>query len=274
MSKQRRSAYLMRVCDSHDAVERKTFEGRSLHYIDPTGRVVNPYQRHPPNPIFFSMFRESSRPSRACLNYLTTITRFQRLATVASRSTCRRLLLFFVPGGRECDLDEILQQYFALASSRSLTAPASFVPVIYEAIQRVQVQSRYHILILVTNGHVEEPAVARQAIVEASAYPLCTYVQRINPMRGSVDGKKWTTDTAFAIIMIGVGDGPWTLMQEFDNKVPERLFDNFQFVNNKKTFFITGELQETVFLHERTNGVVVIWNSLKRSCFAKSAAHY
>ncbi|KAI9917295.1 hypothetical protein PsorP6_012625 [Peronosclerospora sorghi] len=77
-----------------------------------------------------------------------------------------------------------------------------------------------------------------------------------------------------AIIMIGVGDGPWTLKQEFDNKVPERLFDNFQFVNNKKTFFITGELQETLFLHERTNGVVVIWNSLKRSCFAKGAAHY
>ncbi|KAI9912444.1 hypothetical protein PsorP6_006532 [Peronosclerospora sorghi] len=196
---------------------KETFEGRSLQYIDPTGRV----------PI-----RESSRPSRACLNYLTTITDSSVWLRWPSRSTRRRSLLFFVPGGRECDLDEILQQYFALASSVDLTAPASFVPVIYEAIQRVQVQSRYHILVLVTNGHVEEPAVARQAIVKASAYPFCT---------GSIQCAVRSTEKSgrqtrrlvlvlvllVAIIMIGVGDGPWTLMQEFDNKVPERLFDYF-----------------------------------------------
>ncbi|XP_029127312.1 E3 ubiquitin-protein ligase RGLG5 isoform X2 [Cajanus cajan] len=97
--------------------------------------------------------------------------------------------------------------------------PTSFAPIIEMAMTIVeQSGGQYHVLLIIADGQVtrsvdtEHGQLSPQekktidAIVKASEYPL-------------------------SIVLVGVGDGPWDMMREFDDNIPARAFDNFQFVN-------------------------------------------
>ncbi|KAG6515616.1 hypothetical protein ZIOFF_026045 [Zingiber officinale] len=97
--------------------------------------------------------------------------------------------------------------------------PTSFAPIIEMAMTIVeQTGGQYHVLLIIADGQVTRSVDTQfghfgsqeqktiDAIVRASEFPL-------------------------SIILVGVGDGPWDMMKEFDDNIPARSYDNFQFVN-------------------------------------------
>jgi len=100
---------------------------------------------------------------------------------------------------------EVLARYTEIAPQIQYSGPTSFAPLIKAALDIVKREKSYHILLIIADGQVDAVQATVDAIVEATSYPL-------------------------SIVCVGVGDGPWELMEEFDDKLPERRFDNFQFV--------------------------------------------
>ncbi|XP_053383194.1 uncharacterized protein LOC123540792 isoform X1 [Mercenaria mercenaria] len=100
---------------------------------------------------------------------------------------------------------EVLDTYNMVTPCVKLYRPTNFAPIIYKAINIVEETKKYHILVIVADGQMTSEEDTERAIVKAS-------------------------ECALSIIVIGVGDGPWGVMREFDDKLPDRLFDNFQFV--------------------------------------------
>ncbi|XP_039133706.1 E3 ubiquitin-protein ligase RGLG2-like [Dioscorea cayenensis subsp. rotundata] len=126
----------------------------------------------------------------------------------------------FNPDLRPCHgFSEALSRYREIIPHLQLSGPTSFAPIIEKAMDIVAHSGgQYHILLIIADGQVTRSINTRNgqlssqeqktidAIVKASEFPL-------------------------SIILVGVGDGPWGMMKEFDDNIPNRLFDNFQFVN-------------------------------------------
>ncbi|XP_020571545.1 E3 ubiquitin-protein ligase RGLG3-like [Phalaenopsis equestris] len=131
-----------------------------------------------------------------------------------------------------CGFVEALERYRQIVPHLNLSGPTSFAPLIHAAIDIVERSNgQYHVLVIIADGQVtRNPDVPRgsfspqeratmDAIVFASLYPL-------------------------SIIMVGVGDGPWDAMQHFDDSIPRREFDNFQFVNFTKIMSSSMETEK------------------------------
>jgi len=108
-------------------------------------------------------------------------------------------------------MDNVLDEYRKLASTLDFSGPTSFAPVIDKAVEIVKAAGNtFHILVIVADGQVSNVSdclsKTRSALVRASHHPL-------------------------AVVIVGVGDGPFEEMDALDDLLPERVFDNCQFVN-------------------------------------------
>jgi E3 ubiquitin-protein ligase RGLG len=169
----------------------KTFGGRCLHELNPTRQ--NPYQK------VLSVIAKSLADFDD--DGLIPAYGFGDCRTKSKR------VFSFHEDDTPCDgLGNVLQRYERVVKTLNLSGPTNFGPIIRQATELVRRSGEYHILLLIADGQVDEVNDTVNAIVEASHHAL-------------------------SIIMIGVGDGPWGLMEEFDDLLPQRKFDNFQFVD-------------------------------------------
>jgi E3 ubiquitin-protein ligase RGLG len=152
-----------------------------------------------------------------------------------SAETSDRAVFAFNPGDRPCQgFVEVLARYQSIAARATMAGPTTFGPVIRRAVEVVAASGgKYHILLIIADGEVTRPqglsaGVMSQwerdtaaAIVEASQWPL-------------------------SIVMVGVGDGPWEQMRAFDDRLPHRAWDNFQFVSFEESVTRRGATAEFV----------------------------
>ncbi|KAI3951992.1 hypothetical protein MKW92_029878 [Papaver armeniacum] len=186
----------------------KSFNNKCLHHI---GEITNPYEQAVTaigGPLSF--LNKEDNNLIPCFGF-------------GDASTTDKDVFSFYSDQRSCNgVEEVLERYRELVPQVRLAGPTSFAPIIETAIDIVENSGRrYHVLLIIADGQVSAPKFAGllsqqeqetiDAIVKASEYPL-------------------------SIVLVGVGDGTWNMMKEFDHNIPHRTFDNFQFVNFTEIF--------------------------------------
>ncbi|KAG7550624.1 von Willebrand factor type A [Arabidopsis thaliana x Arabidopsis arenosa] len=115
--------------------------------------------------------------------------------------------------------EEVLARYKEIVPQLKLAGPTSFAPIIDMAMTIVeQSGGQYHVLVIIADGQVTRS-------VDTENGQLSPQEQK------TVDAIVQASKLPLSIVLVGVGDGPWDMMREFDDNIPSRAFDNFQFVN-------------------------------------------
>ncbi|XP_073098730.1 E3 ubiquitin-protein ligase RGLG3-like isoform X2 [Elaeis guineensis] len=218
---------------SNEWTGRHSFNQRSLHAI---GDTPNPYEQA------ISIIGRTLSPFDEdnlipCFGF-------------GDASTRDEYVFSFFPNHRPCNgFEEALSRYREIVPRLTLSGPTSFAPLILASIDIVErSHGQYHVLVIVADGQVtRNPSLPHgrlspqeretiDAIVEASYYPL-------------------------SIVMVGVGDGPWDAMKQFDDYVPQRSFDNFQIMSENMTMskkeaaFALAALMEIPLQYRATQGL-------------------
>ncbi|KAJ7529821.1 hypothetical protein O6H91_15G067800 [Diphasiastrum complanatum] len=188
---------------SNEWTGKHSFNGRSLHAI---GDISNPYEQA------ISIIGRTLSPFDEdnlipCFGFGDASTHDERVFS-------------FHPNHRPClGFTEALERYRAIAPHVKLSGPTSFAPVIDAATNIVDESGgQYHVLVIIADGQVTRS--------------IDTTAGRLSPQeRSTMDAIVTASNYALSIVLVGVGDGPWDMMKQFDDNLPARGFDNFQFVN-------------------------------------------
>ncbi|KAH7845565.1 hypothetical protein Vadar_003586 [Vaccinium darrowii] len=188
---------------SNEWTGKKSYNGRSLHSI---GESLNPYEQAISimGRTLAAIHEDNLIP---CYGF-------------GDASTNDQEVFILSPDEKVCNgFKKVLSCYREIVPHLRLAGPTSFAPVIEMAMNIVeQSGGQYHVLVIIADGQVTRsvdtehgqlsPQERRtvEAIVQASKFPL-------------------------SIILVGVGDGPWGMTEEFYDNITARAFDNFQFVN-------------------------------------------
>jgi hypothetical protein len=122
-------------------------------------------------------------------------------------TTTDRGVFSFLPDDASCSgFTEVLDAYRRVVPLVKLSGPTTFAPIIYKAIDIVNsAGGQYNILIIVADGQVTRsvdlPPTSNSPHEEATIEAIVA-----------------ASRVALSIIMVGVGDGPWQTMHEFDDR--------------------------------------------------------
>lgn len=189
---------------SNEWTGRQSFNGRSLHTI--SSGALNPYEQA--IQILgktLSAFDEDNLIP--CFGF-------------GDVHTGDQAVFSFHSDERPCHgFEEVLTQYKEIVPHLNLSGPTSFAPIIQVGMDIVEESGgQYHVLLIIADGQVTQSMDSRRG--------------RLSPQeQATIDAIVEASGYALSIVLVGVGDGPWDTMKQFDDNIPRRVFDNFQFVN-------------------------------------------
>ena len=197
---------------------RKSFCSQSLHKIS---RLQNPYQK--------AIVHLTTAINKLIVESLgSNMGEFLRIHAFGfgdSVAKDTRVFSMFehlsTPETQSSILDTILTSYTNVAKKIDLSGPSSFAPVIRQTIDLIdkskQTNAEISILAIFSDGELTRESMfeTMQAIIDASSHAL-------------------------SIVIIGVGDGPWTHMHQLEKYLCNKCkFDNLNFVEYNQFMMVT-----------------------------------
>nr|KAJ0218026.1 hypothetical protein LSAT_V11C300139720 [Lactuca sativa] len=208
----------------------KSFYGKSLHHT--ADHSLNPYE-HAISIIGKTLAAFDEDNLIPCYGFGDATTHDQDVFS-------------FYPEDGFCNgFEDVLSRYREIIPHLKLSGPTSFAPVIEQAMTIVeQSGGQYHVLLIIADGQVTRS-------VDTESGQLSLQEQK------TVDAIVKASKLPLSIVLVGVGDGPWDMMKEFDDNIPDRDFDNFQLLYAKHS------VSYTVFDKTRAFGMYSTENELR-----------